>query len=1144
MRDELKSKVVEDYNNAIVELDGTVPEDVQELINQFKRMKYKLDEFGNVETGAEILFAIQLVLVLATIGFAIFQLVTAPKPPNVPNATQSSGFTLENTFDTTLPIPIVYGRVKQAGQYFFQTMQNLKTDNLLNIGIGLSEGPIESVTDIRVNDLSLDNLRDQFDDGKLLKEEVFLGDISNPSPENGGVSSIFNTPGNVQDFNNLIDPKTAIPLIVTTQGNRVVRLDFGLVWPGGNFNVNDEDGKFRAFPFKMQVDYRVAGTDAWIPALTINESIKNRGAFRRQFFIADGLLPNRYDVRFTNNSGFNERDPTTNDVNLDFLSEGLSLDEAPFEVGDFAYLALQMRATPTIGTSSKPLITNITKGLKVDVYVDPDVPPVKKWSDNPAWCILDLLLNPRYGLGNIFTLDNIDLQSFIDTAAFLEITDINGARNGRVNININQSIAALDMLLTLATTGSVFFQDIDGKLGIFADKMEFPIRVVDDSEILEDSFSMIIESSQVSSNVNQLNVNFMDETNDYTTGVVRIEDLSGVSTGADIIEREVDLTGVTNPLDVEKWGRRAFNQMRTNIRTVTFSLDFKSVDFLVGDVIALNKPLVGFENKPFRILNIEENADSSRNITALEHNNSVYEVGVSNITARPPTNAFNPLLVPSGVVNVQLNPEFTRLGSGQIQTNLDISWDFPTDGGQSLGLDRFDLFADILIPEKELPVGTPFNENDPNSIFQLTASGTVLSGTVGFPTSFAGSASKENRSFGLTDIGQNVFVHIQISPVTIAGIPRPKESIPINSLFFPTFSGQPSNSDIFTAVLVGNGVQLNWSSLPQSEAPSLAGFEIRTVDQDFGVDDDNLVFKGLAQSFLDTNITSRSKGYFLRAFNQNNLFSAASKFAQFSSNPPVPVIPLGSITTGNNIEIQWQKSPESQVVGYEVHVSGTSGFTPDNQSLFQVIPDPNITTTTFVDNELIDNNFIARFVKIAARDSLTPVVMDPQFSTELTISGVFTENSMTGEGVINPEIQLEFDTETVIDDTEIFIPVEPNSIVSLNYDIAGRLAFEIGAFAEIQVRIQREVSPGVWLQLQTIGLNIRITSDLVTEETNLGPFSPVNNFSGNYRLQDDMPMISGVARYRVVVKQITIFGGTGTVFINGFNLIVNQGTAR
>ena len=89
-----------------------------------------------------------------------------------------------------------------------------------------------------------------------------------------------------------------------------------------------------------------------------------------------------------------------------------------------ALLGLRIRATDQLNTT-QPTVTALVKGAKVPIWdgIDPDNPLLTTaWSNNPAWCLADLVLDTENGAGRLFGVQDVDwtaLKTWGDSAAVL-----------------------------------------------------------------------------------------------------------------------------------------------------------------------------------------------------------------------------------------------------------------------------------------------------------------------------------------------------------------------------------------------------------------------------------------------------------------------------------------------------------------------------------------------------------------------------------------------------------------------------------------------------------------------------------------------------------------------------------------------------
>lgn len=100
--------------------------------------------------------------IIATVASAVFSIIAAfqtPKPATVTFGYGQStgpryGFgPLDNTISNELPIPVLYGQLKIAGNVVWQTDPSETVARI----VGICEGQIQSITDVRANDININS---------------------------------------------------------------------------------------------------------------------------------------------------------------------------------------------------------------------------------------------------------------------------------------------------------------------------------------------------------------------------------------------------------------------------------------------------------------------------------------------------------------------------------------------------------------------------------------------------------------------------------------------------------------------------------------------------------------------------------------------------------------------------------------------------------------------------------------------------------------------------------------------------------------------------------------------------------------------------------------------------------------------------
>ena len=122
-----------------------------------------------------------------------------------------------------------------------------------------------------------------------------------------------------------------------------------------------------------------------------------------------------------------------NELWVDYIKE-IRYDDIQYI--DTALLGLQIKATDQL-SGSIPSVTAVVHGMQVKMFrsVDTDGNPVfstskygtnYQWSNNPSYCLYDIITNERYGLGKYIASTSIDHESFLDAAKYCDEPVIDG----------------------------------------------------------------------------------------------------------------------------------------------------------------------------------------------------------------------------------------------------------------------------------------------------------------------------------------------------------------------------------------------------------------------------------------------------------------------------------------------------------------------------------------------------------------------------------------------------------------------------------------------------------------------------------------------------------------------------------------------
>ena len=263
-----------------------------------------------------------------------------------------------------------------------------------------------------------------------------------------------------------------------------------------------------------------------------------------------------------------------------------------------------------------PSVQALFKGIKVPT-LDSNLVVSYAWSDNPAYVLLDLLTNPRYGCGLReyelevsggggggdkvvepgIALNDIDLGSFRKAAEYCEDKKI------KFNAYFNQKGDALDLIRSVASTfqGSLIYAGgyitvvIDRELE--ADDRQYyrlyseanVIQVTDtNGEISEPCF--VYEGTARKARTTAVEVSYIEPNEFYIEKKESIEDRKAIERyGYNLAT--IRALGCTDREQAHRLARYTLASNQLNTETVSFSVGTEGAMLLPGDICLIADPL-------------------------------------------------------------------------------------------------------------------------------------------------------------------------------------------------------------------------------------------------------------------------------------------------------------------------------------------------------------------------------------------------------------------------------------------------------------------------------------------------------------------------------------------------------------------------
>ena len=258
-----------------------------------------------------------------------------------------------------------------------------------------------------------------------------------------------------------------------------------------------------------------------------------------------------------------------------------------------------------------PSVQGKFKGIKVPT-LNSNLVVSYAWSDNPAYILLDLLTNPRYGCGLReyelklkgdkvvepgIALNDIDLGSFRKAAQYCEDKKI------KFNAYISRKGDALDLIRSVAATfqGSLIYAGgyislvIDKKLEK-ADHVYYRLyseanviqETDDNGEVTEPCF--VYEGTARKARTSAVEVSYIEPNEFYIEKKESIEDRVAIERYG-YNQTTIRALGCTDRKQAHRLGRYILGSNQLNTETVSFSVGTEGAMLLPGDICLIADPL-------------------------------------------------------------------------------------------------------------------------------------------------------------------------------------------------------------------------------------------------------------------------------------------------------------------------------------------------------------------------------------------------------------------------------------------------------------------------------------------------------------------------------------------------------------------------
>jgi hypothetical protein len=339
-----------------------------------------------------------------------------------------------------------------------------------------------------------------------------------------------------------------------------------------------------------------------------------------------------------------------------------------------AYLYVRLTYDQDKFAMGIPNVSALVKGRKVWTG------STTEYSNNPAWCLRDYLLDSDYGMAvQAYEINETSFATAAGVCDELVATSNSDTQkrytmDGVVDLANSRSQIIEDMLTSM---GGVFSYS-GGEFNIHASKYYAPAYSFDESDM---TGSISIQTKQSRRDLyNGVKGVFNSEDDNYVAmDYPPVISDSYVLEDGDPSYLDINLPYTTNPIRAQRLAKLILLQGRQQI-SATIPLNMKSLQVKAGDFISISNSRLGWSNKVFRVTNYELSIDNSgiigTNLSVVETSSAIYDWSTDDETpfvAGKTTNlpTFYDVYAPTGL---SLSASSMLQEDGTVQSYIDIEW--------------------------------------------------------------------------------------------------------------------------------------------------------------------------------------------------------------------------------------------------------------------------------------------------------------------------------------------------------------------------------------------------------------------------------------------------------------------------------------
>jgi hypothetical protein len=405
----------------------------------------------------------------------------------------------------------------------------------------------------------------------------------------------------MQGFSN-VEAEISVATDVSIASNNIVRtvsatnidaVRVTIQLPNGLSSQDTTTGDINGSVADIRIDRKLTSSGTWAVAGYYEIYGKTMNPYEVQYLIDRPGASGTWDVRVVRLNA----DPGANVNNQTRFERLTEIQYIQLQYDDTAYVGVAINAE-SVGNSI-PHRSYLVKGARVQIPSNYN--PVTRvytgiwngtfttaWTDNPAWCLYDMLTNTRYGMGEFVSASNVEKYSFYDAGVYSDelVNDGNGGTEPRFTFNAR--IAAQDQFwraayLCAGTMHSTLVY-LNSMYVLIQDRPSDPVKTISKDNVINGKFKR--KSSSREERHTAVNVTWNNRADRHLQVVSTVEDTAGIARYG-YYPVDIAAYGATTEGQAIRHGKYVLYTELNQVHQVAFEMTFDGFDLIQGDVIKI-----------------------------------------------------------------------------------------------------------------------------------------------------------------------------------------------------------------------------------------------------------------------------------------------------------------------------------------------------------------------------------------------------------------------------------------------------------------------------------------------------------------------------------------------------------------------------